>query len=302
MIRKLTCAVWWNRAKKESKWDSVVSMQKAIPRLDLDLHVLTAAFARLRYWQNVKEIRVVDCAEACETPQFFNAIEKLSDRTMFGREETKRVVPLVMDALAMSLLRIESLCVHFDNYYIDFTALVNEQLAFRNTVTTFSPLKKLHLQLDMSLPPTIEYVDRFFEALGKANGIEDLSLDLSYGYPFTAYPEIYERMVRCIRQCLRIRFPELKYLELQGFDIRCKDLKDIMLHINKLRGLHFHGKTYRCKVDEREHYLIRRDDPDGNGQVVTHSRTVHALNNWKKDYSVDVASCTMMEWLMENQV
>jgi hypothetical protein len=98
-------------------------------------------FARLRRWQTQMEIRIVDRAEACKNPHPFNTLQKLSGQKMIWREEEAHIVPLVIDAMTLSLLLIESFVVQFDNYATDWTALIEEPVAFSNTLSVFSGLK-----------------------------------------------------------------------------------------------------------------------------------------------------------------
>lgn len=272
------------QARSSRHWDGIADMQAAITGNDIDLHLLTVAFARLRRWQKLREIRLVDLPFACETPQRYRKLEKLSGQTMIWREKDERLVSLLFDALSMSLLKIESFVVQFDNYHIDFTAMVNTQLHFSNTVTIFSHLKKLHLQIDtLATFPEEGEVNKFVEALGKATLVEDLSLVLDCNYWSDGLPLMFKTMVRSICQCLKAGFFELKFLELQGFDMQYRDLKDMLSSLKKLEWFHFHPKSSDF-ADRFYHYPIRDDVQDDKGQAVTQSQVDCFLDKFKVQF------------------
>ena len=283
--------------KQEKEWKITVQKQTTVKEQNIDLHLLTMAFIRLRRWRNLKDVRVVDRELACETPQGWDTLEQSTGQTMVWREDNSRPVQYVLDALKMSLSQIESFIVEFDDFLWSFHTLVHSIQNFTNTDWVFRGVKRLHLEFDTAgLVPTQNHALRFISCLLYATAVEDLAIHTASLSWAAEDPASHFKMVEGLCHCLRTGLPNLVALDLEGFYIPKEDLLSILSHRRQLKRLHYHAELDH-PTDWDEEFCIAEEVSDENGWPVNQSDLDKFSVECKRQLPVHIMSCTMIEWL-----
>ena len=241
-LHELTLRERIQRTQQDPMRKFICERQEQFRQRDGDLHLLTIIFSRFKLLDHDVEVKVVDKYEACECPNQQKTLEALSGQELIWTEDDQRPVTIVLEALALSGLRIDAFTTRFDNFGWPIHALTDTPQRAMYSTRVFQHLKKLHLNTEFEhSAPSVNALIAFANLMSSASLIEDLLIE-EWTLPWReSHPHTYDLAVRGISQCLRDNFPALKLLIVQGFDIPQEELVSIIERHPKLEELHFHA-------------------------------------------------------------
>jgi hypothetical protein len=231
--QELKC-VWHQR-----EWHKLYEKQEDDREQNVYLHLLTIIFSRIRRRDHSIEIRIVDQFEACEVPLGMKNLEWLCDEVLCPMEDRFRPVPMVLEAIALSGMPLQSFVLRYCSWDFLLETLARTPQFVINTRDAFRQLRKLHLMSDHEGPTLKREMRLTFDVIASASLVEDLSLQVRT--PKERRMGTYQDLIECLCDCLGHNFPRLKTLDLQGYDLNPTQLEAIVATHPRLERLHFHG-------------------------------------------------------------
>ena len=206
---------------------------------NVDLHLLSVIFSRLRRLNHRPEVRIVDQHEACDCPWSMVNLEFLTRAQLEGTDNRERPVSMVLEAIALSGMPLESLVVRCAEWLWNLNSLTASPTRVLYMKDVFRGLRKLHLMSDHEESVLDEDIEAFFGALKTATLMEDLSLQVSAAEPFRhgSYDDIVDGLYKCLSQNL----PKLKCLDLQGYALSLPRIRKIITQHPDLVKVHYHA-------------------------------------------------------------
>ena len=242
-------------------------------------------------------------------PPGYAALEESTGQMLVGSEDEIRPVQLIADALAMSLTQLESLVVRFGDWKLPFFRLAEVSQTRKNALLAFRSLEKLHLDLDIGDEelhrehPTLQQIDDFCGLLNSTLGCEDLSLQIRAEDWAIEAPESFQKMVTGIHRSLRISFPELVDLDLQGIDIPLQAVLGVLPLLKKLESFHFHAITTHSPSWRDTFSYTETDDGAETGPRHIPRKDLEAFTvQCRGCLTVEIAMCTLVECAKGKQV
>ena len=240
--RSLTNKHAMRRGWHMREWHAVYDKQMVDREQNVDLHLLTIIFSRIRRLGHNLEVRIVDQHEASKRALGHENLQWLCGEGFVTDDSSNQPVPRVLEAVALSAMPLESFVVRYSPCWDwRLESLSGTPRGVSNTCDAFRNLKKLHLLSDRPVPmlPRKDRIVTAFDVVASASMVEDLSLQVRTP---KAYREgSYNDVVQCLYDCLLNKFPLLKMLDLQGYDLTVKQLESIVAHHPQLERIHFHG-------------------------------------------------------------
>jgi hypothetical protein len=134
------------RDTQDAQYPQYLEKQHRFQESDLDFYLLTTIFSRLRMLDNVVAVRVMDCCEADQQGMYHKTLSDITGKELFPGYDTSRPVNIVIEALALSGLAVESFTVDYDNWIWSIYHLTTERM-FRHAQELFVHLKNVGLEI-----------------------------------------------------------------------------------------------------------------------------------------------------------